>query len=68
MELNRGVTLNLALERYGSSSYVRGEVDKNKPASKQGSSCGIQGEQQGSELRQVEWKADSRVKRNVRYK
>lgn len=52
MELNGGVTLNLALERCESSSYVRGKVDKNKPTSKRGSSCGIQGELQGSELRQ----------------
>ena len=67
MELNRGVTLNLALERCGSSSYVRGKVDKDKPASKRGSSCGTQGEQRGSELRQGVWKADSRAERNLRY-
>ena len=42
-------------------------MDKNKPASKQGSSCGIQGELQGSKLRQGVWKADSRAKRNLRY-
>lgn len=44
--------LNLAFERYGSSSHVRGKLERSKATGKLGSYRGIQSELQGSELRQ----------------